>query len=327
MKRIIKIALFIIPLLFATKVNAITLNSTKDWGGFQIYKIQDGEVLTTHLRKLDVDGEAAYCIDYGAHIVAGEVNQIDFVTYFSRGISTSAAQVLERNINDYLYFGYGSTGRTTDKYRYATQKIIWELVNDTGFYGSNDYTTRIGATSFRDVQYKVEDGDNIDISQEVAAIKKSVSDYYVMPSMCSSSVKLELAVNASKTFTDTNGVLSQYKVNCSSGLKCEINNNTLTVTATSDGNNKTISFTKSGKGTPAILYENPNKDETEKETQRVITGGAVGPVSCNFGIDTYQNVQTGTGIVTMLGIIGILAIMAATIICFKVINTTGKESA
>ncbi len=325
------IILFVLLMfLFSRNAYATTVTAQKNnWNTGEIYKVQDGTATNTHLRKIWIDsGTPAFCVDYGAHIPEGtaNVNQIDFVTYFSRGMSETAAKELEKKLNEYLYFGYGSSGRTTEKYFFATQKLVWETINSTGFYKSNDYTTRVGTTNFSTVDFMIKNGSSIDLSEELNSINKSINDYYIKPSMCSSNSKLELTVNESKTFTDTNNVLSQYQVTCGSGLNCETNGNTLKVTALSSGNNQTITFTKNGSGTSAILYENPVKDDTNKENQKIISGGSVGPVSCNFGIDTYQNVQTGNNMIIIFGVVGIVSIIVASIIYYRKIEISKNES-
>lgn len=318
---------------FTGKVYATTLTAVKDnaWTTGEVMKVEDGQETTTHLRKLYVDTDTpAYCVDYGAHIKTGTVtvNQIDFVTYFSRGISTQAAQSLRKKLGEYMYFGYGSEGRTSEKYFFATQKLVWDAVNATGFYRSNDYTTRVGTTSFSTIGFKIKGGSNIDISAEVDAINKSISDYYIKPSMCSSQSKLELGVDESKTFTDSNGVLSKYNVSCGDGLTCSVNGNELTVTATAAGKDKTITFSKEGEGTEPILYENPtpDPDEPNKENQNVVIGGNVGPVSCTFGIDTYQNVQTGNILKAIVIILGMTLVIIASAISLKVLYTNRNKS-
>ena len=327
MKKIKNLAIFMLILLLSnSKVYATTLTAIKDnaWSTGEVMKVEDGVETTTHLRKLLIDNNSpAYCVDYGAHIKTGDVsvNQIDLISYFSRGISEQAAQDLNKKLGEYLYFGYGSEGRTSEKYFFATQKLVWETINATGFYKSQDYTSRVGTTNFSTVGYKIKNGNNIDISAELAAINKSISDYYIKPSMCTNNNKLELAVEESKIFTDSNGVLSKYSIECGDGLSCNVNGNNLTVTAVAAGKDRTITFVKRADGLEPILYENPtpDPDSPEKENQNVIIGGYVGPVSCSFNIDTFQNVQTGNILKATIIILGITLAIVASAISLKIL--------
>ena len=334
MKKLKKIiASILVMTILITNVHATTLTAIKDdaWTIGEVMKVEDGEETTTHIRKLLIDDtRPAYCVDYGAHIKTGTVtvNEVDLITYFSRGISAQAAQELSKKLNEYLYFGYGSEGRTSEKYFLATQKLVWETVNSTGFYRSTDYTSRVGETNFPTVGYKIKNGSDISISEEIDAINESISEYYIKPSMCSLQSKLELGVEETKTFTDSNGVLSKYTVECDEGLVCTVSENTLTITATAAGKNKMVRFNKNGDGTPLVLYENPtpDSDAPDKENQKVIVGGEVGPVSCSFGIDTYQNVQTGSIIKSIVIILGLTLTIIASAISLTILFANRNKS-
>ena len=332
-----KILLSILALfLFSSNVYATSLTAVKDdaWTIGEVMKVEDGEETTTHLRRLYLDTDTpAFCVDYGAHIQTGTVtvNQVDLISYFSRGISESSAQALKKRLSEYLYFGYGYEGRTSEKYYFATQKLIWDAINDSGFYRSSDYTSRVGETNFSTIGFKIKDGETINISAELGTITDSISAYYKTPSVCSSQKKYELAVGESMSFTDNNNVIANYNVECDAGLTCEVNGGTLTVTATEAGKGKTIRFSKAGAGVEPVLYENPTPDpeKPDKENQNVISGGNVGPVSCSFSIDTYQNVQTGSILKAVIITLGFVLAVVVSIICIKgiKINKAPKDEA
>ena len=99
----------------------------------------------------------------------------------------------------------------------------------------------------------------------------------------------------SATFEDKNNVLANYTVNCSEGIKCETNGNKLKVTALSENKAQTITFTKKGdnKG-KSIIYG------AEKQQTVATSVGKIAPVSCEFGVDTYKQVQTSDAKIVMV---------------------------
>lgn len=239
-------------------------------------------------------GEAVYCLEYGVNLDnnAALTNQNKSLAEYLGN------ETLANKIQEYMYFGYGSnSNRTNAVYYLATQTLIWEALYDAGK----------GNTALKDFasdkyQYRFSKGDvsttntlNSKINEAKQAILTDIKNYSVIPSFCNSSEKLEIAVDESATFEDKNKVLANYTINCSEGIKCETNGNELKVTALSENKAQKITFTKSGenKGNSAIYKESGQ--------QAVATAvGKIAPVSCEFGVDTYKQVQTSDAKIVMV---------------------------
>lgn len=243
---------------------------------------------------LVIDGKEypGYCIDFGMYIDFGNAETQKLHEYFEQALTESATKELIRKLTLYTKFGYGSEGRTTDKYYLATQQLIWEAISDTGFYASDFYVGQNGAPSqklrIENLRWTNDGGTTtIDVSPEINAIKSSIDEYYTTPSFCSSQDKLEIEVGETAEYTDNNNVLSQFEVTCDSGLTCEKNGNKLKVTAINEAGSNKITFSKTpSTGTESYVYRLSGK-------QGVIAhSGTLEPVSCQFGIDSFKNEKT-----------------------------------
>ncbi len=302
MKKTIKLTLLTLIVSFAAIINvnaAYIHGNHTSWSNGNIKKLEDGVEGNTYLYKLWIDsGTPAFCVDYGAEIVAKEASETSLTEYFSKGLSKENAQILANKINQYLYFGYGSSNRDSEKYYLATQKLVWEAISQSGFYNSSYYTSHVKAYNFSKLEFKFEGSNNIDVSNEVSQINSDIQNHSITPSQCTSATTLEIAVGETVTYTDSNGVLSKYKVSCGDGITCETQGNDLKVTAVKSDGDNTITFTKTGNGTTAKIYK-------DGSTQGVVVGGSVPKVSCTFGIDTYQNVQTSDTKILLIVFIGL----------------------
>lgn len=275
--------------------------SETDYNMGNVYKltITDGDKKIT-----------GYCIDFAAELNSyyDGVNTTSLYDYLNQGINNATkTKALVAKINQYTKLGYGYNGKTDDKYYLATQILIWEAINESGFYNSDFYKSRtdegikynlsnIGFTKTNNAS------DTIDLTEEINQIKKEIANYSRIPSQCSSQTKLEIAIGETATYTDNNKVLSQYKINCSEGLKCEVSGNDLKITALSEGKEHKITFTKVKIGSASTLYTSTNKSQY----QGVISAeGEVPTITCNFGVDAYKNVQTGGNSIAYITIIGL----------------------
>lgn len=282
----------------------------KDNGNCRVNKTINGT--TSELDRITVttstDSEVtAYCVDVSANLKSGDVASLlsqNLAEYFNNTFNDmTKSKEITKKINEYIYFGYGYSEHVSKNYYIATQKLIWDELYNNG-YRQEYYSPNVILTTVNGV--------TVDVSSEISEIKKLISNYYKTPSMCSSTTQLELAVGETKTYTDTAGVLSNYKVNCSSGLTCETSGNTLKITASQAGNDYKVTFTKDGQETYPVVYKKENG-------QGVTIGtGTLAGVSCEFGVDSYTNVQTSdTKIVVVISIGLIAATMAYAIYITK----------
>ena len=324
MKRNKKLILSILLcLMFIPTVNAKVTIESRDKitiDGNTVYKVYDNlaenktNVIesTGAIIKLNVDGEyyEGYCIDFGVSVSAGlEANTYNLQEYYSNVLGEAEAKELVKKITLYAKLGYGNTGKATEKYYLATQQLIWETINDTGFYQSDYYETRANEKfNIVNLGWTTDKKNRIDISKEINEIKKAVNNYYLTPSLCSSTHNLEIELGKDMIYTDTNKVLSQYEISCSEGLECVKSENQLKVIATKEAGHRTIIFTKKSSGTENLLYR-------AKTEQGIITNtGILEPVTCSFGIDSINNVQTSDSNIVYIRIVGLFCGVSSYII-------------
>ena len=297
MKKKINLFLFVLLSLFVfnLEVYATSVSFTyRNWdtGDGTIYKIVDGSVTSFTADRIWLDGDKntpAYCVDYGVSAGQGDATASKFSDYLKNGISDAKSEELVKELNEILYFGFGSTGRTTEKYFMATQKLVWEKIQASGFYASTYYLDNahlFDDYSDSDLNFSTigfySEGSTLDISAEVKAIQDSITEFYKQPSICSNT--LQVSAGEEKTFTDTNGVLSNYTVTCSDGLQCTKDGNNIKVKVLSYGSDQSVSFSKEGAGDGLTLYT------ISSSVQRVIAGGKVLPVSCNAQVAAANEV-------------------------------------
>ena len=242
---------------------------------------------------LVIDGKETpgFCIDFGMYISTGSTETPESLkTYFQNVLTESESEALVKKITRYMAFGYGTEGRNTDKYYLATQQLIWQAISDSGFYDSDFYHNKTNGTvqKTRISNFKwTTDGTNaIDVSNEINSIQNSINEYYKTPSFCSSQNKIEIEVGESAEFTDNNNVLSSYKINCDDGIKCETEGNKLKITAIDEASSQRITFTKTSGGTENYVYRVTGYQGL------IANQGTLEPISCEFGIDSFKNVQT-----------------------------------
>ena len=275
--------------IFKVDVYARSISFTyQNWPTYgSVNKIVDGNVTSFTADKIwfDDDNSPAYCIDYGVQAGQGEVTESNLSTYLQNGISSSESESLIKKLNEYIYFGYNTSDRNTEKYFLATQKLIWEAVSNAGFYKSPYYknnNTLFSGYSESDLNFSTigfySDG-TIDISTEVSAIQSAIVNYYKTPSFCSNAI--QLTQGEEKTLTDSNGVLSSYdNLSCSNGLTCLMDGNSLKVKMETSSNNQAITLTKSAKGTDVKLYTM----SSDSSRQKLLAGGKVDAVTCNIAV-------------------------------------------
>lgn len=268
--------------------------------------------------KIRANSQAAYCVEVGADLNPQYSYNSDagltLESFLEGKVDASKKSNLITQLNNYLYFGYKAGDSYSDdneaaRYELATQKLIWDAIYDAGYrtehYNKNmtyflgEYPLDAEGHPSR-TPYSAKLGD-VAVQTEMNAVKSKISAYKKTPSFCSSNVKLEIALGETATYTDSNKVLSKFKINCSDGIKCEVDGNNLKVTAKKVGADHKITFTKNGAGEGAKIYTSANQ-------QAIIIGeGKTAPVTCDFGVDTYENVQTGSFKALIFSLVGLIS--------------------
>lgn len=295
------------------KENYVYYNDQTDNGNYRIHKNINGNTSDLILIQIAERSEGninGFCVDVGADLPSDiyvSKSSKTLEEYLNTTLNdTEKSKKLATEINEIIYFGYESN--PTHNYYAATQKMIWEKLYNAGYrtsYYSNNVTFYYGST-------------NVNFETETNAINKAIADYKKTPSYCSSTTNLELAVGETATYKDNNGVLSNYKVNCSDGLKCEANGNDLKITVLKESGTQKITFSKEEKGSGTVVYKEGNNQGVIEST------GKIASVSCEFGVDTYKNAQTsGIKIVTIISV-GIIFGLLAYLIYYKNQMLTNK---
>lgn len=307
MKRIIKYIVISITTLFILAPN---ISASSEIKSREIIKIDGKEVrkfynntetgVTDYLGgnaaivTIIIDGKehAGFCIDFGISVSTGVTeNPETLKEYFQNVLSETETNELIRKLTLYMKFGYGADGKKTDKYYLATQQLIWQAISNTGFYASDFYhnlangsVRRMRIENFR---WTNDEGKTtIDISEEINSIQNDINQYYKTPSFCSSQNKIEIEVGETAEFVDNNNVLQSYEIKCDNGITCETDGNKLKVTAIDEASSQKITFSKTSTGSENLVYKVTGK-------QGLITNqGALEQVSCEFGVDSFKNVQT-----------------------------------
>ena len=242
-----------------------------------------------------VDGENAFCIQPGVPLKTGNtLKKASSDTWNALSVNQKKAVGLA------LLYGYqGNKGNLTgsdDEKWLATQTLVWEFVT-----GCREATGSFSKTS--DKVYSLHFGSNYANSGAKAAYDQIVSlmgGHHTIPSFMSGSkngITKELAYKDGKytlTFTDSNGVLSDYAFSSSDSK----------VSVSKSGNKLTISSTKAFDGTVRITATR-NNVPTVSSSAKLIAYGDPNLQDLVTGVENadtvaaYINVETPTGTIAL----------------------------
>lgn len=212
--------IFTLLVMGFTDVHASTLVQTPIDNVYYTRRGGGQSYLSAQYNTYDMDGKIVYCIEPG----------IDITTHDYIGANGFINSPYSNEINQKIqligYYGYEYPGHNTLRYRMATQALIWET---TGGQIVEYWTERYGY------------GDYINLNNERNEIMNLVNAHYQKPSF-NNEVKTAV-INQAVTFTDTNGILSQFEIYKSDNATSVINGNTLSVTPNAVGE-VTISLTR-----------------------------------------------------------------------------------
>ena len=218
----------------------------------------DGSEHSWYFKHYLFDNEVAYCIEPGV---------IEGVNYSQGSYSATG---LPESIKERLlligYYGYTYPGHNTEKYRMATQGMLWDTIIGNGA-NTRFATARWGG------------GTIIDISSEKAEIEKLIAHHYDRPSFNAGVYKLQ--VGQTLTLTDTNNVLSNFDISVS-GAEYSVDGNTLTIKPTTDGAIN-LSMTKKQ------VYSSAYKLFVQEGKQNMIVPGTVDPVVAGIRVNSYYS--------------------------------------
>lgn len=210
--------------------------------------------------KLDyyyIDGNVAYCIEPGLD----EGKTMEEGTWEDTGLPEN----IQEKVLLTAYYGYTYPSHQTDKYRAATQALIWETILGNGTEVTYS-TKRYGK------------GESYNVSIEKEAINALVKRHYDKPSFSETTITSQ--VGKSTTLTDTNNVLSNFEVSSSVGADAQIDKNNLKVTPTIDGS-ITLTFSKK------LAYQTKYRIFYGDGIQNMLVPGMIDSVTFSLKIDAY----------------------------------------
>lgn len=248
---------------------------------------------TFYKRTIAETGEPAYCLEFGkdfANNTYTDAKSLTDTAAWQNATNTARRGVVLASIYGYpnCYSEYG------DAAYYATQVIMWEYMLGYRTSASNDIYS--GITGGYDQNNKccrfilsMQSKGYSDIFEAYCGILTEMSKHTMKPYFGSANLKLDFNPSTgtySKTFIDTNGILSEFNIIESTGLSVEKNGSTITVSSNapiSGSNVKTVKLVKrlTDCSTGVALYATGNPD-----LQTLICGTVPDPQYVTYNVYT-----------------------------------------
>lgn len=203
-----------------------------------------------------IDGQVAYCI---------EPNVPEGVEYpETNWEATNLPNSIKERVLLIGYYGYTYHGHNTEKFRAATQGMLWDTI--LGHGTETQFTTsRWG------------EGTRLDIDSEKAEIERLIAHHYDKPSFNGGIYTVQ--VGETIQLTDTNNILDNYDIEVD-GADFSVSGNTLTITPTKSGN-ITLKMTKK------LDYSSKYKIFSGDGIQNMLVAGGVDPVVASIKVNAY----------------------------------------
>lgn len=242
-----------------------------------VFYVRSGNNLEYHSGKYlyySLDGDVAYCIEPGIQIT-------DWDYLFSTDLTTSPhSKEVTAKMQLVGYYGYEYPGHQTQKYRMATQAIIWELAN-----GQNvEFYTKINGG-----------GNKIDITPERNEIMRLVNSHYEKPSLNAKNYKVKLGEQL--VIDDEKNVLENYELLSNNDLDVKISGNSLSINPKNFGTFKVTLKKKTYDDLTTLIYTGENNT-----SQKLLRCRISDPVYATFNIEVYggtisiEKVDSETGL-------------------------------
>ena len=211
------------------------------------FKLGNGKNHTRHLYyyfKETTGGNYVFCIELGTQINSAG-NPIAITSSYWKKMSAFQKEAIEL-IMVYGFPNKKRSGYSEELQFAATQMLIWEV--EQGFRVNYNSVTPKTATLANFVKKHAK------LTEVYKSIITEVNNHKKIPSFSKSSTKSITTTTlpyVNKTdykygvvLTDTNKVLSNFKVTCPTGVKCSISSNKLTIVATKEIKTSDIKLTK-----------------------------------------------------------------------------------
>lgn len=257
---LITLALLVISILGISFVSAAENDSAFEKHRYDgVYCVYDGpdRVRLFYAQRYTLNGINAYCIEPG---IAITTHTYSSTTDF--GMTGYSSEVI-RYIREVTYYAWDYEGHNTMNYYLAGQELIWEKVSGRSVH----WVTELRV-----------DGPVYDVSKEKQEILDLMAKHTVLPSF--DEEEIQLNVGETITLTDTNEVLSQYKIYNSDLENVVIDGNKLTITTPNSDSESEIQLIRKNYLTrTALLYYSGT-------SQKLSDAGALDPVVSTFRIKT-----------------------------------------
>ncbi len=196
----------IICSMFLLRVNAETMGFTYANGIF--FERTGSHYTSNGVPFYTMDGKVVYCVEPGVEVTTYSYYKVDW-----SNAHLPYSLDLFKKVQLIGYYGYEYPGHNTERYRVATQVLIWETLS----------TDDIRLTTER-----YGEGSEVSVDYEKNEIMKLVNAHTTRPSFNGDTKNTYL--NQEITVTDSNGVLSQFEIVDKGGNDAEIVGNTLHIT-------------------------------------------------------------------------------------------------
>ena len=211
------------------------------------------------------DNKFVYCLqpytDIDNNLPYYEVARDDY----AKVLNMTEEQWDRISLLSYYGYQYNENGydHSSNKWYAITQVMIWRTTNPESDIYFTDKLNGNRINSYDD---------------EIAEMERLVNEHYKTPSFESN---LTLPLGSSMTLTDSNNVLSNYKISSVENVTATISGNTITITATGIGDAK-INLTKKTtkyETNPIVYFSN--------HSQNVMRVGNYDPVNTNIKLEIF----------------------------------------
>ena len=190
MKKILSMLLFVLYLIFVfgIRVEALELVEEPIMNVWYFRKGGGKSAFSAQFKYYEIDGKTTYCIEPGEHITTHDYEETELIT-----------SPYSNDINDLIgligYYGYDYPGHNTQKYRMATQALIWEV---TGGQTVEYWTKPSGAGTF------------INVQNEKNEIMNLVNSHPKLPSFAGETK--DGYINSASIFTDNFNTIDNFNI-------------------------------------------------------------------------------------------------------------------
>ena len=224
-------SIFTILLTGFTDVNAATLVREQVPNVYYARRGGGKPYGTSYVENYTMDGKVVYCIEAGVAITT------DSYVGKEGWINSPFSDEINKKIQLIGYYGYDYPSHQTQRFRLATQSLIWETTSGQII----ELWTEIGGY-----------GDYINIDYERNEIMKLVNAHYEKPSFKDETK--DAVVGQEVVFEDTNGILSKFEIYSSENATSTIDGNTLKVIPNTVGNIVVDLARKSYTTEPTVVF-------------------------------------------------------------------------